>query len=311
LAFLNWLAANNIDKPVGSVTYTQLCNTRGTIEADVTIARVAEDRFLLVTGTAFGLHDSQWIKGHMPADGGVSFQDVTSALAVINVIGPHARKLLAEVTADDISNQNFPYGKCKEITVGDAPAKALRVTFVGELGYELHIPTEFACHVYETLWDAGRDLGVTNAGYRAINSLHFEKGYCLWGSELTPEYTPYDAGLGFCVSLHKGDFLGRDALAKVKEQGPQWKLCTFTLDAQKPVMLRGSEPIVHHGNVIGVTTSCGYGYSIGKTIAYGYVPFAEAGHTDEYEIEAYTEAFTARREPNRALYDAERKKILS
>jgi 4-methylaminobutanoate oxidase (formaldehyde-forming) len=311
LGFLNWLAASNIDKPVGSVTYTQLCNTRGTIEADITIARVAEDRFMLVTGTAFGLHDSQWIKQHMPADGGVSFRDVTSALAVINVIGPHSRKLLEKVTPGDIGNQNFPYGKCKEITVGDAPARALRVTFVGELGYELYIPTEFACHVYETLWDAGRDLGVTNAGYRAVNSLHFEKGYCLWGSELTPEYTPYDAGLGFCVSLHKGDFLGRDALAKVQEQGPQWKLCTFTLDAQKPVMLRGSEPIVRQGKVIGVTTSCGYGYSVGKTIAYGYVPLSEAGHTEEYEIEAYTEIFTARREPIRALYDPERRKIIS
>jgi 4-methylaminobutanoate oxidase (formaldehyde-forming) len=182
---------------------------------------------------------------------------------------------------------------------------------VGELGYELYIPTELACHVYQTLWDAGQELGVANAGYRAINSLHFEKGYCLWGSELTPEYTPYDAGLGFCVSLHKGDFLGRDALVKVKEQGPQWKLCTFTLDAQKPVLLRGSEPIIHHGKVVGVTTSCGYGYRVAKSIAYGYIPVAEAGHTDGYEIESYTQIYPAKREPNRALYDPQRKKILS
>ncbi|MGD9279833.1 MAG: FAD-dependent oxidoreductase [Desulfobacterales bacterium] len=311
LAFLNWLAANNIDKPIGSVTYTQLCNTRGTIEADITIARLAEERFLLITGTALGLHDSQWIKRHLPTDGSVKFRDVTSALAVINVIGPNSRKLLEKITREDISNENFRFGKCRDITVGYAPATALRVTFVGELGYELYIPAEFACHVYETLWNAGQELGVANAGYRAINSLHFEKGYCLWGAELTPEYTPYDAGLGFCVALNKGDFLGRDALAKVKEQGPKWKLCTFTLDVQEPVMLRGSEPIVHNGKVIGVTTSCGYGYTVGKTIACGYIPVAEAGYTDGYEIEAYTEIFPAKREPNRALYDPQREKILS
>ncbi|MGB9442747.1 MAG: FAD-dependent oxidoreductase, partial [Desulfobacterales bacterium] len=202
LAFLDHLCANNIDKPVGSVTYTQLCNRRGTIEADITIARVAEEKFLLVTGTAFGLHDSQWIKKHMPADGSVIFHDVTSALAVINVIGPNSRKLLEKVSRGDISNENFRFSKCKQIAVGHAPVTVLRVTFVGELGYELYIPTEFACHVYESLWDAGQDLGIKNAGYRVINSLHFEKGYANWGSDLTPEYTPYDAGLGFCVALN-------------------------------------------------------------------------------------------------------------
>jgi len=246
----------------------------------------------------------------MPADGSVLFRDITSALTVINVIGPNSRKLLEKVIAEDISNASFRYGKCKEITVGCAPVSALRITYVGELGYELYVPAEFACHVYETLWHAGQDMGVANAGYRAINSLHFEKGYCLWGSELTPDYTPYDAGLGFCVSLHKGDFLGRAALAKIKEKGPQWQLCTFTLEAAEPVMLRGSEPIVHNGKVIGVASSCGYGYTVAKTIAYGYVPVAEANHNDGYEIEAYGEIFPAKREPNRALYDPERKKIL-
>ncbi|MEJ2099209.1 MAG: FAD-dependent oxidoreductase [Desulfobacterales bacterium] len=311
LKFLSWLAANNIDKPVGSVTYSQLCNARGTIECDLTIARVADDRFFLVTGTAFALHDAQWIKKHMPKDGRVAFRDVTDSLAVINVIGPHARRLLEKVCRDDISNENFRFGECREITVGCAPVRALRVTYVGELGFELYIPTEFACHVYETLLKAGEGLGLANAGYRAINSLHFEKGYSLWGSELTPEYTPYDAGLGFCVALNKGDFLGRQALVKAEKQGPKWKLCTFTLDADKPVMLRGSEPILHNDKVIGVTTSGGYGYSVSKTIAYGYVPVAEAGHTDGYQIEVFTEIFPAKRQPQRALYDPERKKILS
>lgn len=310
LEFLNWLAANNIDKPVGSVTYTQFCNTRGTVESDITVARLAGDKFFLVIGTAFGLHDAEWIKKHMPKDGSVIFRDVTSAFAAINVIGPYSRKLLEKVTQDDISNENFRFGKCKTLTVGYAPVTALRITYVGELGFELYIPTEFACHVYETLWEAGQNLGIANAGYRAINSLHFEKGYCYWGTELTPEYTPFDAGLDFCVALDKGDFIGREALAKTKKQGPKWKLCTFTIDADRPVMLRGSEPIIHRGRVVGITTSGGYGYTVGKTIAYSYIPVEDANYDQGYEIEVYMEMYSLTRHDNRALYDPERKKIL-
>jgi sarcosine dehydrogenase len=311
LEFLNRLAANNIDKPVGSITYAQLCNLRGTVEGDITVARIGEDKFLAVTGTAFGRHDSEWIKKHMPTDGSVTFRDVTSAFAVINVIGPNSRKLLQKVTRDDISNENFRFGKCKFITVGDAPAIILRITFVGELGYELHVAAEFAGHVYETLWEAGQDLGIANAGYRAINSLRLEKGYVLWGSELTPEYTPYDAGLDFCVALNKGDFFGRKALVKIKDEGPKWRLCIFSLDAEKPVMLRGGEPIIRNGNVAGVVTSGGYGYTVGKTIAYGYLPVEDAGYEGGWQIEVYKEIYAAKRESSRALYDPQREKILS
>jgi 4-methylaminobutanoate oxidase (formaldehyde-forming) len=311
LDFLDRLAANKIDKPVGAVTYTQLCNTRGTIECDLTIARIADERFFLVTGTAFGLHDAEWIKKHMPADGSVAFRDVTSSLAVINVIGPLSRKLLENVTCNDVSNDNFRHGKCKTITIGCAPVRALRITYVGELGYELYVPTEFACHVYAQLWEAGQPLEVSNAGYRAINSLRLEKGYSLWGAELTPDYTPYDAGLGFCVSLNKGEFIGREALAALKADSTRWKLCTFTIDVGKPVMLRGSEPILHNGEVIGVTTAGGYGYTVCKTIAYGYVPTDQAEHSDVYEIECYKEIYPATREPKRALYDPRHQNIYS
>jgi len=308
--FLNRLAANNIDKPVGSITYTQLCNARGTIESDITVTRLAEDKFFLVTGTAFGLHDAEWIKKHMPKDGSVVFKDVTSALAVINVIGPNSRKLLEKVTRDDIGNEELMFGKCKTLSVGCASVTALRVTYGGELGYELYIPIEFACHVYETLWEAGQDLDIVNAGYRAINSLHFEKGYGLWGVELTPEYTPFDAGLGFCVDLNKDDFLGREALVNIKEKRPIWKLCTFTIDTDQPIMIRGSEPIMHNGKVIGITTSGGYGYTVGKTIVYSYIPLEDAKYTQDYEIEVYMEVYSITRHENRALYDPERKKIL-
>jgi 4-methylaminobutanoate oxidase (formaldehyde-forming) len=186
-----------------------------------------------------------------------------------------------------------------------------RVTYVGELGYELYIPTEFAVHVYESLWEAGQDLGIKNAGYRSISSMHLEKGYADWGSELTPEYTPFDAGLGFCVALDKENFIGRDALARIKAEGSKWKLCTFTLETTKPLMLQGSAPIIHGGKVIGVTSSAGYGHTLGKNICYGYIPEEITSNREGYEIEVYKEVYQAKLESNRALYDPERKKILS
>jgi len=310
LEFLNRLCANQIDRPVGKVIYTQMCNDRGTIECDMTIGRLAEDKFLIVVGTAFGLRASWWIENHMPDDSTVSFEEVTSAYAVINVIGPKSRALLGKTTNDDLSDSGFPFGTCKSFSVGYAPVISFRVTYVGELGYEMYIPTEFAGHVYETLWEAGQDLGVKNSGYRTIASTHLEKGYADWGSELTPEYTPFDAGLGFCVALEKDDFIGKDALAKIKAEGAKWNLCTFTIDAGKPLILQGSAPIILNGEVIGVTTCAGYGHTIGKNICYGYIPAEKSGVGDGFEIESYNERYPAKIEPHRALYDPERKKIL-
>ena len=209
LAFLNRLCTNQIDRPVGKVIYTQMCNDRGTIECDMTIGRLAEDKFLVVVGTAFGKRVLWWLENHMPGDGSVFLKEMTSAYAVINVIGPKSRELLEKTTKDDISNGSFKFGTCKSFTVGYAQVMSFRVTYVGELGYELYVPTEFAGHVYETLWEAGQDLGVKNAGYRTIASTRLEKGYADWSSELTPEYTPFDAGLGFCVDLEKDDFIGK------------------------------------------------------------------------------------------------------
>ena len=310
LAYLNRLSANQVDKPVGKVIYTQMCNPRGTIECDLTIGRLADDRFMLVVGTAFGQRAAWWLNHHLPADGSVAVQEVTSAYGVINVIGPRSRELLQKLTNADISNQGFAFGTCKNLTVGHAPVISFRVTYVGELGYELYIPTEFAAHVYESLWEAGQDLGIKNAGYRTIASLHLEKGYADWGSELTPEYTPFDAGLGFCVALDKDDFIGREALAKIKAEGPKWKLCSFTIDTGEPLMLQGSAPIIHQGEVLGVTASSGYGHTVKKNICYGYIPAEKADPANGFEIESYKEVYTAVLEPSRILYDPERKKIL-
>jgi sarcosine dehydrogenase len=311
LRLLNRLCANQIDRPVGKVIYTQMCNDRGTIECDMTIGRLAQDKFLIVVGTAFGLRASWWIKNHMLHDNDVSFKEVTSGYAVINVIGPKSRMLLEKTSNTDLSNSGFPFGTCKQFTAGYAPVISFRVTYVGELGYELYIPTEFAGHVYETLWQAGQELGVKNAGYRAIASTHLEKGYADWGSELTPEYTPFDAGLGFCVALEKDEFIGKAALAKIKAEGPQWMLCTFTIDAGAPLMLQGSAPILHNGKVVGVTTSSGYGHTIKKNICYGYLSTDMGDVADGYEIESFKTIHPASRETNRQLYDPERKRILA
>ncbi len=309
LDFLNRLAANNIDKPVGNVIYTQLCNDRGGIECDITIARIAEDRFFIISGTAFGVHDAVWIKKHMPNNGSVRLRDVTSAYGMINICGPNSRKLLEKVSEDDVSNEHFKFGQCRQIRVGYASALVLRITYVGELGYELYVPPEYQGLVYELLWEAGQEFGVANAGYRAIESLRLEKGYRAWGSDITPDYTPFDAGLGFCVATDKGNFIGCKALHKIKKEAPKWNLCCFTLDIDSPKLLRGGEPICLNGKVHGVVTSGGYGHTVGKTIAYGYLSPEHAHYEDGYEIEVYGEVFSATRH-DRTLYDPEREKIL-
>jgi len=308
LSFLNHVAAGNMDRPVGATTYTQLCNNRGGIEADITVSRVAENRFFIVTGTAFGVHDFMWLKKHLPQDGSAALCDVTSSFAMINVCGPLSRTLLMRVSDDDFSNEAFPFGQCRGVVIDYAPVLALRVTYIGELGYELYLPPEYACHFYETLWAVGQDLGIKNAGYRAIDSLRLEKGYCYWSAEVSPDYSPYDAGIGFAVDLDKGSFIGRESLVKIKLEGPKWKLCTFTLDHDQPKLLSGGETISCRGKVVGVVSSGGYGHTVKKTIALGYLPVEEADHKDGYAIEVYREAIPATRLA-KAPYDPERKRI--
>jgi 4-methylaminobutanoate oxidase (formaldehyde-forming) len=306
-ALLQWLAANDLDKPPGAVTYTQLCNAKGGVEADLTVTRLAEDHFYLVTGSGFAVHDRNWIETHMPRDGSVVLRDVTSARAVINLCGPESRRVLEQVAEQDVSNEAFPFMRARELRIGHAPALALRVTYLGELGWELHVPSEYAAHLYETLWQAGQHVGIDNVGYRAIEGLRLEKRYLYWGADLTPDYTPYEAGLGFCVALGKGDFLGREALMRAKQDGPRQELCCFTLEAEAPVY--GGEAILRNGEVLGMTSSGGFGHTVGKPIVLGYLPREAAGFGD-YEIEAFCERVPAVRH-ERALYDPERKRILA
>ena len=284
-AFLESLCANRVARDVGAVTYTQMLNPRGGIECDFTVTRLGEERFRIVTGTAFGQHDAAWIRAHAPDDGSVLVEDVTSRYACLGIWGPAARELLQPLTDDDLGNEAFPYMRARELSVGSVPCLAVRVTYVGELGWELYCPTEFGRRLWDTLWEAGREHGLVAGGYKAIDSLRLEKGYRVWGADITPDETPYEAGLGFAVKLDKGDFVGREALVAAQEEQLDRRLACLVLDEPRAVAL-GSEPVRMEGEVLGRVTSGGYGYSVERSIAYAYVPAAavEPGRRVEVEI---------------------------
>ncbi|HET9588639.1 MAG TPA: FAD-dependent oxidoreductase [Anaerolineales bacterium] len=292
LKFLNYVCANNIDQPVGTVVYTQCLNKRGGIECDFTVTRLAEERFLIITGTAFGQHDMSWLSLNMPEDGSVTIEDVGSSYACLGMWGPKARTILEKVTTDDVSNAGFPYMTAKRITVGDVPVLASRVTYVGELGWEFYCPAEYGLRLWDTLWEAGRPEGMVAAGYKAIDTLRLEKGYRYWSSEISPDYTPYEAGLGFAVKLDKGDFIGRDALLKQKENGLTQKLCCMTVADDRTIAL-GKEPIRTGDRIIGWVAAGGFGYSVGKSIVYAYLPMECARVGTKLNIEFFGEQVDA------------------
>ena len=290
---LNWIAANDVDKPVGALTYTQMLNDHGGIECDLTVGRVARDEFYIVTGTGFATHDFDWIRRNIPEGLNCQLFDITSSRAVLSLMGPKSRDILAAVTSQDVSNEAFPFGTLKPIGIAGCRVDALRVTYVGELGWELHLPVEFATTVYEALMAAGADHGLINAGYRAIDSLRLEKGYRAWGSDIGPDHTPFEAGLGWAVKLRKDiPFKGRAAAKAQKEGGVKKLMACFTTDSE--VVLLGRETIYRNGERVGWLTSGGYGYTVGKSIGYGYVrhpdgvtrDFVESG---SYELEVGTE----------------------
>jgi 4-methylaminobutanoate oxidase (formaldehyde-forming) len=289
LALLQRLCANDVDRPVGSVVYTQMLNGRGGIECDFTVTRLAEDRFFIVTGTAFGNHDLGWIRKHVPSDADVRVRDVTSERACLGLWGPSARAILSPLTTDDLGDAAFPYLSAREVTIGEVPALALRVTYVGELGWELYPPSEYGRALWRTLWAAGRAHGMVAGGYRAIDALRLEKGYRVWSSDITPDDTPYEAGLGFAVRLDKqGGFIGRDALVAARAAGPRRRLRCLVLDDPRSVAL-GNEPVRIDGRVVGRVTSGGYGFAVERSIAYGYLPPERAAVGTRGEIEIFGE----------------------
>jgi glycine cleavage system aminomethyltransferase T/glycine/D-amino acid oxidase-like deaminating enzyme len=263
-AYLESRCDNRVARDVGRITYTQMLNRRGGIECDFTVTRVEDELFSIVTGTAFGNHDLPWIRRHAPDDGSVRVSDVTARWACFALWGPRARDVLAPLTPDAL---DFGYMSMRDIAVGDVPVRALRVTFVGELGWELYCPTEYGLGLWRTLWEAGRPHGLAAGGYRAIDTLRLEKGYRVWAADITPDETPHEAGLGFCVRGDK-DFVGRDAL---EGRAPQRRLRCLVLDDPRSVAL-ANEPVRVGGEVVGRVTSGGYGYTVERSIAYAYLP---------------------------------------
>jgi len=268
--FLEALCDNRVAQEVGAIVYTQMLNRRGGIECDFTVTRVEEELFSIVTGTAFGNHDLSWIRRHAPADGSVRCADVTARWACFALWGPRARDILAPLTDDPL---DFPYMHMRELAIGDVPVRALRVTFVGELGWELYCPTEYGAGLWRTLWEAGAEHGLLPCGYRAIDSLRLEKGYRVWAADITPDETPYEAGLGFCVKK-EGMFVGSTALGLGEQDGPrkpEKRLRCLVLSDPRSVAL-GNEPVRIDGEVVGRVTSGGYGYTVERSIAYAYLP---------------------------------------
>jgi len=268
---LSRICANNVAKPLGSVTYTQLLNSRGGIECDLTVAHFAENEFYLVTGTGFRTHDSAWIRSQFRPGEQVELQDITEAGAIMSVMGPASREVLSQLADTPLDNASFPFGTCQQISIAGHSVWALRITYVGELGWELHLPREAAKPIYDALFDAGAAHGIANVGYRAIESLRLEKGYRAWGADITPDSTPLEAGLGWAVKLKSGvEFSGREALL-TQQQAPLTKrLVGFTV-ADPEVVLLGRESIFRNGELAGWLTSGGWGYTVGQNIGYGYV----------------------------------------
>ena len=315
VSLLQHLCGNDVDVPIGRTVYTGMFNERGGFETDLTLVRLAENEFYLITGTSQAGRDFNWITRHIPPRAQTELIDVTEAYAVIGLMGPSSRALLQRVSDADLSNARFPFGTAREIGIGRAAARAIRITYVGELGWELHVPMSQAALVYDTLAEAGRDLGLTNAGHYAINSLRLEKGYRAWGADISPDDTPLEAGLSFAIAWDKKiTFMGREALLRQKTAGIKRQLAIFVLQDPEPV-LWGGEPIYRDGQAVGYTSSGSYGHSVGAGIGMGYVTNVEGVNADFIKTGRYEINVNGRRYPasahTRPPYDPDRKRILA
>ena len=300
LALLQKVAGANLDVKVGKIVYTQLLNANGGIEADVTITRLAQDEFYLVTGSAFGRHDLTFILQHAPAGGSAHIRDVTSAYGVLNVCGPNARDVAQQLSWADLSNEAFPYMSAQHIDLGHAPVRALRATYVGELGWEFHVPTEYMLDLYDRIIVAGAEFGIRDVGYKAVESLRLEKQYLAWAADIKSDNNPYEAGLGFAVKLDKPELLAGPALRKIRHDGLSQKLCWFS--AGPDVVMHGGELLTHEREQLTTTVkSAGYGHTVGCTIFSAYLPIELAEETD-FIVDVATERFPATRHDG-PLYD--------
>ena len=309
LGLLQRVAGAEMDVPAGKVVYTQLLSARGGIEADVTVTRLAEDDFYLVTGSGFGRHDVTFLLQHAPGDGSLIIDDVSSAWGVLNVCGPRSRELLASLSSADFGNAAFPYMTARHVDVGWAPVLALRATYAGELGWELHVPAEYLRDLYDKITAAGAGLGLRDVGYRAIESLRLEKQYLAWAVDIRSDNNPYEAGLGFAVKPDKPGLLAGPALRAVREAGPAQRLCWFSTELATEFSTTGADVIMHGGELLAhpasgtqvSVRSAGYGFTVKRTIFSAYLPAAIAAESD-FEVEVMNQRFPATRH-DLPLYD--------
>ena len=276
---LQWICAGDVGQPVGACVYTGILNRRGTYEADVTVTRVADDEFLVVSSAATTVRDLDWIRRHVPPGDQVSVIDVTSALAVFGVMGPRSRELLTRISPDTFDDASFPFATSREVQVGQARVRATRITYVGELGWELYVPTELAVGVYDQLFEAGGDLGVQPAGYSTIEALRLEKAYRAFGRELTSDVDPVTAGLTFACKLDSGiDFLGRTAVEGLRASGPVRRVVSFVAD-DPSAFAWGGELVLRDGHPVGQVTSASWGAAVGAVVGLALVRDPESGRT--------------------------------
>lgn len=314
-AALEYICANRVSRETGRVVYTQMLNSRGGIECDLTVTRLADDQFYIVTGTGFATRDFDWITRRLN-NRHANIIDVTNAWSTLSLMGPDSRKILEAVCDQDISNENFPFAESRSIQIAGASVLALRITYVGELGYELHVPTNACVSVFDALDAAGRPFDLQLAGYRAIESLRLEKGYRAWGAEIGPDYTPIEAGLGWAVKLSSDiDFIGKSALKAQVAAAPTRRLVGFCVDddGDHEVVLSGRETIYRNGERVGWLSSGGYGYSVQKNIGYGYIS-SEQGLSKSWLKDAEYELEIADRRVScvlfeKALYDPEQLRV--
>ncbi|MEE2900382.1 MAG: FAD-dependent oxidoreductase [Gemmatimonadota bacterium] len=307
--FLDRLCANALPKSIGRMSLTQMCTPMGGIECDVTVTRLAEDRFYVVSAAATECHDFEWIARHLPRDDSVVLTNVTDRDAVLTLAGPRSRDVLQAITDIDCSRSAFPFFRCRELHAGTAPVRALRVSYVGELGYELHHAIEHQTYLYDLLMEAGGQYGIIDFGYRALDSMRLEKAYRLWGYDMSADYTPLEAGMDRFVNFDKGDFIGRDALLRQRERGLERALACLVVDAGDADP-HGYEPILSGRERIGYVASGGYGHTVKKTIVLAYLPTAYLEPGTELTVEMIGQRRAAR-VVAQPLYDPENQCLLS
>ena len=312
-AVLDILCANAVDVEPGTAVYTQWLNEAGGIEADLTVTRLAEDRYLVVTGAATPVRDFDWLRRHTPDGADVTLADATDSLAVLSVMGPRARELLAGLTPADLANDSFPFRASREIEVAGVPLRATRITYVGELGYELYVEPARAVDLYRAVRSAADSVGGSDAGYHALDSLRMEKAYRHWGSDVTPDDTPLEAGLGFAVAFSKdAPFIGRDALLRQRDRGITRRLVAFGLEDPEPLLLH-DEPVWRDGERVGRTSSAAFGHTLGRSCGLGWIDW-EAGDSEralgrsEWELEIACVRHRARA-TLRPLYDPRSERV--